>query len=91
VTGDDKGCLFLFTQSKTLLRNLPVMNNLGFPSGLSVAGYQGAIRNPRSGVDGRQKTTEILYQSLKKDLHDSEKTRIISPKKCIHKNVFSCH
>jgi hypothetical protein len=41
------------------------MNNLSLPSGLSVAGYQGAMQNPYRGVEGRQKATEILNQSLK--------------------------
>jgi hypothetical protein len=50
---------FLFTEAKTLARNVHVMNNVSPPSDLSVAG-----------VEGRQAATEILYQflELKRDL-----------------------
>jgi hypothetical protein len=62
---------FLFTEAKTLARNVHVMNNVSLPSGLSVAGYQGAIRTPTVGWKaGGQEATQILYQflELKRDL-----------------------
>jgi hypothetical protein len=50
----------LFAEAKTLHRNLPVMNNLSFPSGMSEARYQGAVENPHSGVDGRRSNRNVI-------------------------------